>query len=80
MRFFAVRGVPAILSAPYYLDDTLAMHQESADSKGGVAIHRCHGSPFEFNWINSIWKCFYGVSPDDGVPGENVGLFGPLFI
>jgi hypothetical protein len=56
------------------------MRQESADSKGGVAIHRCHGSPFEFNWINSIWKCFYGVSPDDGVPGENVALFGPLFI
>ena len=55
----ALRGVPAILSAPYYLDDTLAMHQESTDSKGGVAMHRCHGSPFEFNWINSIWK----VSP-----------------
>ena len=66
----ALRGVPAILSAPYYLDDTLATHQESADSKGGVAIHRCHGGPSEFNWINSIWKCFYGVAPDDDVPAE----------
>ena len=62
----AVRGVPAVLSAPYYLDDTILTHQYGGDAKGAVALHRCHGG--FYYWINSIWKCFYGVSPDDDVP------------
>lgn len=63
----AARGLPAVLSAPWYLDDTLITHEYGDDSKGSVALHRCHQSPATFGWINSIWKCFYGIYPDDDV-------------
>ena len=66
----AALGLPAVLSAPWYLDDTLLTHEYGDDSKGSVAMQRCHQSAATFGWINSIWKCFYNIFPDDDVPAD----------
>ena len=58
-------GVPAILSAPYYLDQD----QAYADGKRfpGPAAY-CGNDPGPGDkHINEIWKCFYAASPTDGM-------------
>ena len=35
-----------------------------------MAERRCHESPSTFGWINSIWKCFYDIFPDDDVADD----------
>ena len=62
--------MPAVLSAPWYVDDTVETHQYGGDAKGDVALKRCRGSLDEFYWINAKWKCMYGIYPDDDVPVE----------
>lgn len=41
----AALGVPAVLSAPWYLDDTLITHEYGGDSKGSVRISSSHHLP-----------------------------------
>lgn len=61
----AVRGVPGILSAPYYLDQTQSYRMgpglEATPTRGcGASIHH----------INEVWRCFYSAGPADGVDSE----------
>ena len=62
------RGVPSVLSAPYYLDQTQSYRMGSggdvSESDPGFPNREC-GT--KIRHINDIWKCFYSAGPDDGV-------------
>ena len=70
----AARGVPGILSAPYYLDQTQSyrMGPGLGDDGNTLALraqtasgdHAC-GVPI--GHINQLWQCFYSASPTDGI-------------
>ena len=63
LRATARRGVPGILSAPYYLDQTqsyLALHSDEEYPASLAACGERAGH------ISDIWRCFYSASPTDG--------------
>ena len=60
------RGVPSILSAPFYLDQTQSYRMGTglADEDPGFPDRMCGTKQHH---IDGLWQCFYSAGPDDGV-------------
>ena len=69
--------MPAILSAPYYLDQTQSYRMGSGQTtlNARARVQSTLADPgfpsrdcgTKIGHIDEIWKCFYSASPDDGV-------------